>query len=455
LCLLKTVFAIGLIGLASIDVSFWAFRPDVKPVDMLDPGVRILTFGSILALIYAERRAGQRISAIQFLFFSVYLTAQLVDLYGFVHILMNGKLLHPLPFVTFVLSMIFVICSLACHFFAEPRSQYSSPSETSFTGVSKHSDDKDCPELDASFPSHLTFSWFTGFAWTGFKRSLTPDDLWDLAPSITSAKVVPKFLKNWQEILRSAIQFNTQHCLLDMKDTKVASNGDTAAFNHLDDSVNVKTKPEPKKLQPKVAHVFPALARTFGFRFFVTSIQKLVHDSLIFVAPLLLKLLIRFADSKDFIWQGVIYAFLLFLASVLQTIFLSRYFYDMYLIGIWIKTSLISAIYRKSLNVSSAGKKESTTGEVVNLMSVDTQRVVDMMPYVNMIWSAPFQIGVALFLLWQTLGPSVLAGFFVMILLIPLNGMIASKSRMLQQKQMKEKDQRVKMMNEILQGMRS
>ncbi len=28
------------------------------------------------------------------------------------------------------------------------------------------------------------------------------DDLWDLAPSITSAKTVPKFLKNWQEILR-------------------------------------------------------------------------------------------------------------------------------------------------------------------------------------------------------------------------------------------------------------
>jgi len=72
----------------------------------------------------------------------------------------------------------------------------------------------------------------------------------------------------------------------------------------------------------------------------------------------------------------------------------------------------------------------------------------------NCNFSAPFQIGVALFLLWQTLGPSVLAGFFVMILLIPLNGLIASKSRQLQQKQMKEKDQRVKMMNEILQGMK-
>ena len=60
----------------------------------------------------------------------------------------------------------------------------------------------------------------------------------------------------------------------------------------------------------------------------------------------------------------------------------------------------------------------------------------------------------ALFLLWKTLGPSVMAGFFVMILLIPLNGVIAAKSRKLQQKQMKEKDQRVKMMNEILQGIK-
>ena len=69
-------------------------------------------------------------------------------------------------------------------------------------------------------------------------------------------------------------------------------------------------------------------------------------------------------------------------------------------------------------------------------------------------FSAPLQIFVSLYLLWQTLGPSVLAGFFVMILLIPANIIIAAKTRQLQAKQMKEKDQRVKMMNEILQGIK-
>ena len=87
-------------------------------------------------------------------------------------------------------------------------------------------------------------------------------------------------------------------------------------------------------------------------------------------------------------------------------------------------------------------------------MSVDCQRLVDMMPYINMLWSAPLQIAMALYLLWQTLGASVLSGFLVMVLLIPVNGAIAAKSRQFQVRQMKHKDQRVKSMNEIIQGIK-
>ena len=71
-----------------------------------------------------------------------------------------------------------------------------------------------------------------------------------------------------------------------------------------------------------------------------------------------------------------------------------------------------------------------------------------------MLWSAPFQILLSVIFLWDLLGPSVLAGIFVMILLIPLNAFIATKLKALQVKQMKEKDNRVKMMNEILQGIK-
>jgi hypothetical protein len=42
--------------------------------------------------------------------------------------------------------------------------------------------------------------------------------------------------------------------------------------------------------------------------------------------------------------------------------------------------------------MNNEARKTSTIGEIVNLMSVDCQRLQDMSGYLWMIWSAPFQI---------------------------------------------------------------
>ena len=51
----------------------------------------------------------------------------------------------------------------------------------------------------------------------------------------------------------------------------------------------------------------------------------------------------------------------------------------------WTKTALISAIYRKSLVVIA----ESTSGEIVNLRSVDAQKISATLPYLNILWFSP------------------------------------------------------------------
>ena len=86
----------------------------------------------------------------------------------------------------------------------------------------------------------------------------------------------------------------------------------------------------------------------------------------------------------------------------------------------------------QTLRLSNSAKKTSTVGEIVNLMSVDAQRFMDLTTYLHVIWSGPFQISVALYFLWQTLGPSAFAGIAVMILLIPVNAFIAHKTRQFQ-----------------------
>lgn len=129
-----------------------------------------------------------------------------------------------------------------------------------------------------------------------------------------------------------------------------------------------------------------------------------------------------------------------------------QYLHRMYLTGMKVRTALISAIYRKSLLLSNAAKRESSTGEIVNLMSVDVQKIVDLLPLINTLWSAPFQIAVALYFLWGILGISSLAGLAVMGVLVPVNAIIGGKAKRLQILQMEKKDLRVKLMGEILAG---
>lgn len=167
--------------------------------------------------------------------------------------------------------------------------------------------------------------------------------------------------------------------------------------------------------------------------------MKFIQDVLTFVSPQLLRLIIKFVgDSvngaaveksptfnvtgnetvfatsefheREPLWRGILYAGLLFGIASVQTLILAQYFQRMFLVGLRVRTAIVGAVYKKALCLSNVARKESTVGEIVNLMAVDAQRFMDLTAYINMLWSAPLQIALALYFLWDLLGPSVLAG---------------------------------------------
>ena len=86
----------------------------------------------------------------------------------------------------------------------------------------------------------------------------------------------------------------------------------------------------------------------------------------------------------------------------------------------------------QALTLNNKARRANTVGEIVNLMSVDAQRFMDLMTYFHMIWSAPLQIILSLLFLYFTMGFSIFAGFVVMVLLIPVNAAIAALSKRFQ-----------------------
>lgn len=59
------------------------------------------------------------------------------------------------------------------------------------------------------------------------------------------------------------------------------------------------------------------------------------------------------------------------------------------------------AVHPQALVITNSAKRESSVGEIVNLMSVDAQRFMDLAPFLNLMWSAPLQIILAIYFLWQ------------------------------------------------------
>ena len=57
-----------------------------------------------------------------------------------------------------------------------------------------------------------------------------------------------------------------------------------------------------------------------------------------------------------------------------------------------VKGGLVTLIYRKSLVLSNGEKSGRTTGDIVNLQSVDAVRIADLAQYGHIAWSGPFQV---------------------------------------------------------------
>lgn len=59
---------------------------------------------------------------------------------------------------------------------------------------------KPIPELAASYPSRLSFTWFDPLAWLGYRKPLEYKDLWGINPEDSSEEVMSIFLTFWNKI---------------------------------------------------------------------------------------------------------------------------------------------------------------------------------------------------------------------------------------------------------------
>ncbi|KAI8377534.1 multi drug resistance-associated protein MRP [Radiomyces spectabilis] len=385
--------------LASLRSDDW-----IDNAQLLAHAFNVFVLLFVVALHHVEYTRNRISSAVLLFYWLFVIIADGIKLRAL--LMMDQPSTDPAQFVLFAVSYGLALVIFVFENLNRPKKQYIMLEEDELDPQNE------CPEAHTNIFGNLTFGWMTPLMRLGYQKPLIMDDLWNLKHEDQSAVIGGSFEKYWS---------------LEMK----------------------KEKPS----------LFWALTYSLGGPFILAALFKALQDVLQFTQPMLLKELIGWVGSyatndPDPAYRGVLIAIGMFVTAVCQTMFLHQYFHRCFTTGMKIRAALVTAIYRKTLKLSNASRQKSTVGEIVNHMSVDAQRLMDLCTFFHIVWSGPFQIVIALVLLWRTMGPSIWAGVAVLILAIPLNTYIAKKMRTYQKTQMGNKDARVKLMNEILNGIK-
>ncbi|MCJ8739010.1 hypothetical protein PDJAM_G00042380 [Pangasius djambal] len=435
LCCAKTILGVCLVLFSILELLYLLFerRTEIEhhTVFLLSPIIRSLTMVLAVCIIHLERTMGCRSSLCLFLYWTLTVICSIVPLRANIQTTVGEDFSQgALRLVVFFSCFSLELAQLILSCFADQRPHALKPGHVT----------NPCPVEDASFLSKTLFWWFSGLVVRGYRSPLTAEDLWPLREEDTSEKIISDLEREW----------NTQCAELQQERSVTAS-------RTLSCRITEQTQLLQKLRQEQSAGflLLRTLAKTFGPYFLSGTLCLLIHDAFMFSIPQLLSLLLDVVRDEDApLWKGYLFAFSMFLLSCLQSLFNHQYMYSCFTVGMRVKTAIMGLVYRKSLVISSAVRRTCTVGEIVNLVSTDTQKLMDFVVYFNAVWLAPIEIGLCLFFLWQRLGPSALAGIATVIFIFPLNGLIAKMRSKLQEVQMKHMDGRIKLMNEILNGIK-
>ncbi|GMP65124.1 hypothetical protein CsSME_00026072 [Camellia sinensis var. sinensis] len=269
------------------------------------------------------------------------------------------------------------------------------------------------PCSNASIFSILTFSWMGRLIGTGNKKALDLDDV----PQLDGVDSV-----------KGAFQIFT---------TKLAES-DSGSDGKITTIKLVK-----------------AVIFTTWKEILITALLALVYTFASYVGPYLIDTFVQYLNGhQTFENEGLALVSAFFIAKLVECLSQRHWAFMLQKAGIRARAVLVAMIYKKGLTISGQSKKGHTSGEIINFMSVDAERVADFSWYMHDPWLVILQVVLALVILYKNLGVASIAALVATVLVMLVNVPIGRFQEKFQEKLMASKDKRMKATSEILRNMR-
>uniref|UniRef100_A0A8B9GS14 ATP binding cassette subfamily C member 9 n=1 Tax=Astyanax mexicanus TaxID=7994 RepID=A0A8B9GS14_ASTMX len=228
----------------------------------------------------------------------------------------------------------------------------------------------------------------------------------------------------------------------------------------------------------KAPSIWRSMYRAFGRPILLSSTFRYMADLLGFAGPLCISGIVEHLDNKtevvtmnktedlpfgvyfmsstQLLQNTYVLAVLLFLALILQRTFLQASYYVTIETGINLRGALLAMIYNKILHLSTSNMSmgEMTLGQINNLVAIETNQLMWFLFLCPNLWAMPVQIIMGVILLYYLLGFSALIGALVIVLLAPIQYLIATKLADTQKSSLDYSTDRLKKTTEILKGIK-
>ncbi|KAJ0103691.1 hypothetical protein Patl1_03991 [Pistacia atlantica] len=187
----------------------------------------------------------------------------------------------------------------------------------------------------------------------------------------------------------------------------------------------------------------------------LTGFLALLYTMASYVGPYLIDTFVQYLNGKrEFENEGYVLVSVFFVAKLVECLSQRNWFFRLQQLGIRIRAVIVAMVYNKALTLSCQAKQGHTSGEIINFMTVDAERVGDFSWYVHDPWMVLVQVALALVILYKNLGLASIATLLATIIVMLANFPLGRLQERFQDKLMESKDKRMKATSEILRNMR-
>uniref|UniRef100_J3LBX1 ABC transmembrane type-1 domain-containing protein n=1 Tax=Oryza brachyantha TaxID=4533 RepID=J3LBX1_ORYBR len=267
---------------------------------------------------------------------------------------------------------------------------------------------------DAGFFSIITFSWMGPLLDLGRRKSLDLDDVPNLHDNDCVHGILPNF------------------------EAKLVSVSATGKYTGVTAIKLVK-----------------ALVLTTWKLLLVTAICALLRTVSSYVGPYLIEYVVDYLNrSPRSPKEGYLLVFTFVVAQFIEGLSSRHLVFRAQQLGVRVRSALVAVIYQKGLCLSRQSRQSSSSGEIINAVSLDAERVADFNWSMHELWLFPVQIILAMLILFSTLGLAAFAALAATVLTMLVNLPTGRVQQNYQEKMMNAKDARMRAMSEMLQNMR-